>query len=151
MNTTSLIEWVQTNNIIERTEKGFKNYLENWKKDDRSDFFGTFNGKSNLKLLKTELRSIQLTYVSGYSDFVYCNLRILFLGNDIGDYRMVFSLDGESDDDLIHFDKHMERTINEGTVKVEVIKRAIKEGCTIEEISKLVDLDKDMIRPLFVS
>ncbi|WP_127534460.1 hypothetical protein [Paenibacillus kobensis] len=151
MNTTSLIEWAQTNNIVERTEKGLENYLENWRKEDRGEFFSTFNGKSNLKLLKTELRSIQLTHVNGYSDFVYCNLRILYLGNDIGDYRTVFTLDGVADDDMIHFDKHLERTIHEGTIKVKVIKRAIKEGYTIEEISKLVDLDEDILRPLFIS
>lgn len=151
MNTRSLMEWAQTNNIIERTEKGFKNYLKNWKNEERSDFFDTFKGKSNLKVLKTELRSIQLTYVSGYADFVYCNLKIVYLGNDIGDYRMVFTLDGECEDDVIQFDKYMENTINEGTIKVEVINRAIKEGYTIEKISKLVELEEDLIRVLFVS
>lgn len=151
MNTTSLLEWSQTNNIIERAEQGFKDYLDKWKKEDRSEFFDTFNGKSNLKLLKTELHSIQLTHVNGYSDFVYCNLRILYLGQDIGSYRMVFTLEGEVDDDLIHFEKYMQNTINDGTIKVEVITRAIKEGYTIKAISKLVDLDEDLIRPLFES
>jgi len=150
MNTISLIEWSQTYSIIERAEKGFIDYLENWKKDDRSEFFDTFNGKSNLKLLKTELHSIQLTHLRGYSDFVYCNLRILYLGKHIGEYRMVFNLEGEFDDDFIHFEKDLENIINEGTIKVKVINRAIKQGYDIEAISKLVDLDENLIRPLFI-
>ncbi len=64
---------------------------------------------------------------------------------------MVFTLDGEADDDLIHFEKYMKHTINEGTIKVEVIKRAIKEGYTIKAISKLVGLEEELIKPLFIS
>ncbi|MFD0961552.1 hypothetical protein [Paenibacillus chungangensis] len=150
MNTTSLIEWSEANNIIDRTEQGFINYLENWKKENRSDFFDTFKGKSNLKLLKTELNSIQLTHISGYDDFIYCNLRILYLGESIGDYRMIFTLEGNLEDDVIHFEKYIDTTIKEGTIKVEVIKRAIKEGYSIEAVSKLVDLEENIIRPLFV-
>lgn len=43
----------------------------------------------------------------------------------------------------------MENTLKAGTIKVEVIKRAIKEGYSIEAISKLVDLEEEVIKPLF--
>lgn len=151
MNTISLVEWSEAYNIIERTKKGFENYLNNWKRDNRGDFFDTFKGKSNLKLIKTELHSIQLTYMNRCSEFVYCNLSILYLGECVGDYRMIFTLEGECDDDCIHFEKDMKQTINEGTIKVEVIKRAINEGYTIEAVSKLIGLEEELIKPLFVS
>lgn len=100
MNASTLIEWSKTHNIIEQTKQGFITYLENWKKEDRDEFFDTFNGKSNLKVLSSEFHSLQLTHISRYSDFVYCNLTILYLGKDIGDYRMVFTLEGEPADDF---------------------------------------------------
>ncbi|QHW30551.1 hypothetical protein GZH47_06580 [Paenibacillus rhizovicinus] len=126
MNTEQLVEWARAHRIAERTEAGFRNYMDNWKKDDRGDLFGTFRGKSNLKLLRTELHSLQLTHVIGYSDFVYCNINIYYLGQDIGHYRMVFTLEGEPADDVIHFDKYLDNAIREGTVKVEIVLKAIQ-------------------------
>ncbi|BBH20444.1 hypothetical protein Back11_17890 [Paenibacillus baekrokdamisoli] len=151
MESRQLLEWASTHRIVDQTKQGFINYLENWKKENRDDFFDTFKGKSNLKVITTELNSIQLTHIHEYTDFVYCNLRILYLGSDIGDYRMVFTLEGKVADDLIHFDKYIDNTIKEGTVKVEIIIRAIKHGYRIEEISKLVELDEVIIKPLFES
>lgn len=64
---------------------------------------------------------------------------------------MIFTLEGEIADDTIHFDRFMENTIREGTVKVETIKRAIKAGYSIKAISKLVELEETLIKPLFES
>jgi len=111
MNVKDLTEWSENHRIIERTRNGFVNYLENWKKDDRGDFFDTFRGKSNLKVIEPKFYSLQLTHINGYSDFVYCNLVILYLGKDIGVYRMVFTLQGEVDEDAIHFVKYIDNTI----------------------------------------
>jgi hypothetical protein len=52
---------------------------------------------------------------------------------------------------MILFDKYIDNTIREGTVKVETILRAIKLGYGIEDISKLLDLDKEHLKPLFES
>ena len=147
----NLIEWSEKHKIIEKTKNGFVTYMDNWKKEHKGDFWNTFKVKSNLKLIKSEFHSLQLTHINGYSDFVYCNLNILYIGEDIGDYRMVFTLEGEVADDLINFDRFIDSTIIEGTIKVALINKAIKAGYSIDEISKIVELDKDLIRPLFVS
>ncbi|GBF78521.1 hypothetical protein PA598K_07180 [Paenibacillus sp. 598K] len=150
MRTKSLVEWSAANRIIERTERGFENYLENWKNENRGDFFDSFRGKSNLKLITTELHSIQLTYMNEFSEYVYCNLSILYLGQYLGNYKMKFTLEGVVDDDVINFEQDMKQTINEGTIKVEIIKRAISQGYTIDVISKLIGLEENLIQPLFL-
>ncbi|TVX93798.1 hypothetical protein [Paenibacillus agilis] len=149
MNTNELLEWSKTHQVVERTKEGFTVYLENWFKGNRRDYLNTFKEKSNLKVIRTKLDSIQLTHINGYADFVYCNLDILYLGESIGTYRCVFALDGTDADDTIHFDRFTETTIREGTVKVEIVKKALQQGYSIEEIAKLVELDVEWIRPLF--
>jgi len=149
MDTNLLLEWSRDHRIVDKATSGFCNYLDNWKRDSRDDFYDTFRGISNVKLIRTELKSIQLTHIHDYTDLVYCNLRIMYLGEHIGVYTMVFTLEGEADDDFIEFDKLLDQILRKGTVKVEIVIRAIKAGYDIEEIAALVDLDKEAIRPLF--
>ncbi|WP_264930577.1 hypothetical protein [Paenibacillus sp. LS1] len=151
INSKNLIEWSEKYAVIERTKKGFITYMENWKKENRGDFWDTFKGKSNLKLINSEFYSLQLTYINESNDFVYCNLNIMYIGEYVGSYRMVFTLDGEVADDSIDIDRFMDKIINEGTTRVEIIKKAIKHGYLIDEIAGLVELDKDLIKPLFES
>lgn len=64
---------------------------------------------------------------------------------------MVFTMDGEVADVLIDYDRFMDKALNEGTTRVEIIKKAIQQGYSIDEIAVLVELRKDLIKPLFKS
>lgn len=78
------MRWSEQHQIAARTENGFGVYLENWKKNDRNSFIDTFLGKSNVKLLKTELSKFSLTRNFNYIDCVSCEMSIDYLGQSIG-------------------------------------------------------------------
>ncbi|GGG87109.1 hypothetical protein [Paenibacillus radicis (ex Gao et al. 2016)] len=149
MSFTWLSEWAESHNLLERTSKGFSNYMDNWKKDNRGDFFATFRGKSNLKMLQTEFQSYQFTHLTENPHYVSCTLNIRYLNEYIANYSMIFTLDGEVQDDLMDFDKLLANTIREGTVKVELIVRARKLGYSAAEVAQLVDLDEETVLRLY--
>ncbi|EFM12339.1 hypothetical protein PaecuDRAFT_1019 [Paenibacillus curdlanolyticus YK9] len=146
MDASQLIEWSAEHRIVERTESGFLRYLHEWKKTNRADYIDTFMGELDTQLCTTKMKSIQLTHHYELSyDVVYCNLFILYIGERIGEYRMIFTLDGEVEDERLQLDRTSKETIRDGSIKLWMIRNARTAGLSINAIAQVMELEENMI------
>ena len=97
MNTEEFQNWITINNIVERTKKGFWNYMGNYKKEEPGEFAEIFSN-IDMNLVETNISKISLTinyrfdevikYISAYIDIEY-------EGEEVATYESLFSLDGD--------------------------------------------------------
>ncbi|MWC28064.1 hypothetical protein [Paenibacillus sp. MMS18-CY102] len=149
MDTSQLIEWSVIHNIVERTECGFFSYLREWKKANREDYIDTFMGDLDIYLCTAKMKSIQLTHHFELSyDVVYSTLYVLYLGERIGEYHMIFTLDGAIEDEGLQLDQTSKDSIREGSIKLWMIRSARNAGLSIHSIAQAVEIEENLITHL---
>jgi hypothetical protein len=114
------------------------------------DFYDMFLGKLDTRLIRLKIKAVQLTYVYNCGDFVYCLVAIILLNNNIGTYKMVFTLNGEAEDDTLNFEdtNYIKNVVGIIKKTIEVAKKAINEGLKSEIVSRITGLDLDYVNKL---
>jgi len=152
MDSNSLKEWGEKNNVINRTIEGFWEYISNWEKEHPDEFHDLFMGKLDRRLIKLEIKSIQLTHIFNYSDFVYCNISIYLLEDyiSIGNYKMVFTLDGEIEDDILDLKDYsfIRNEISLIKNSIKIAQNALKHGAEPEFVSAITGLNMEYVANL---
>ncbi|CAH8713316.1 hypothetical protein M5W83_26635 [Paenibacillus thiaminolyticus] len=103
MNTEEFENWVSIHNIIERTKKGFWNYMENYKQEEPDEFSEVF-GNVDMNFLETNISKISLTINYTFDEpikFVSAFIDVEYEGEELGVYQCLFSLDGDDLDDYL--------------------------------------------------
>lgn len=150
MDTLCLKDWAIKNKIIERTTNGFWNYITNWEKEEPDQTYDLFLGRIEKSLLMIKNKSIQLTHIVDNSDYVYCNLSIYLIDDYIGNYKMVFNLDGTIADDILkledfEFIRRVSTEINKG---IEIAMTSLNKGLDSKLVSEITCFDLNFINEL---
>ncbi|ODG93445.1 hypothetical protein BED47_03930 [Gottfriedia luciferensis] len=145
MNSEMLIQWYKKHNIEDRTINGFWTYLDNWRNED-SDFEFEF-GDLDKRLIELEVKKIQFTHIFNYNDFIYVLLWIYYNDENIGSYKSVYTLDGESEDDILNFDdnRFIKILVETTNNSIEIAEKALMEGISSEVVGKISGLKSSLI------
>lgn len=103
MNTDELLNWVSTNDIIERANKAFWSYMENFKMEEPDEYRELFKNV-DLNFLKTNIGKISLTISYRFDEpisFVSVFIEITHEEEELCVYESLFSLDGSELDDYL--------------------------------------------------
>ena len=106
MNTEKLIEWVDSNEVKEKTFEAFWENFNNYRNEEPEEFlslFGDYN-RDNLDLYynATALKIVDLSYLDPSNkplEVVESRIRVEYLKEHIYDYYLQFNLLGEVIDD----------------------------------------------------
>ncbi|MFJ7826655.1 hypothetical protein [Psychrobacillus sp. NPDC096623] len=107
MDTNKLRKWAENYSIESNTIKGFWVMFNKYKEEQKEEFlevFGKDFDKSQLSIVMNRLglfidawnKDAHMQY--GF-DYVTSYIPIIYLDNHIGEYKMLFNLDGECFDD----------------------------------------------------
>lgn len=103
MDTSKLRKWVIDNKIEERAIKGFYKALDNYRNDYSEQFIKHFMDFDRSKL-NIEMRKVALMIVNwpnNSNDCVVAYIPIIYNKRNLGEYRIVFTLLGDIDDDYL--------------------------------------------------
>jgi hypothetical protein len=101
-----LNKMVEENFFVQRTIDGFWDSFSNYKREEPEEYRDIFGDEDDI----VEIDYMKLSLVlhdkqPSYSHvFLSVSYNIYFKKKEIGYYKMVFSLDGEVVDDILHFD-----------------------------------------------
>ncbi|MFH0068394.1 hypothetical protein [Peribacillus sp. NPDC056705] len=149
MNIEAFKELIALHKIEERTIQGFWGGINNAKineDDELEDLFNSIN-KSWLELI---IHKISLAIIYDYSEFIEAELRIYLKDTYIGSYLCVFTLDGETADDILRLEDY---TFIRGLIAVEerteeIAKLAISENLDDEMIQRFTGLNLQRINEI---
>ncbi len=101
MDTKELRRWIIDNNVEERTIKGFWYYLKTYQIEEPDDkLFKDYD----LNLLNIKLEKVALIvnfYFDNDVEYVTAYLTINYFDEEIGMYKYIFTLNGETADDML--------------------------------------------------
>lgn len=103
MNTNEFQKWIFINNIIDRTKKGFWDYMENYKKEEPDEFSEVFSNV-DMNFVKINISKISLTINYTFDEpveFVSAFIDIEYEDKELGVYESLFTLDGDDLDDYL--------------------------------------------------
>lgn len=104
MNTFELRNWIENNNVEEKTKIKFWNYLNNYLKEEPELFYDQF-GNIDKQLIEVKVTKIALTIVNWPYDFlndcVISYADVIYEDERIAVYKLVFNLVGEVIDDYL--------------------------------------------------
>ncbi|MCX7924106.1 MAG: hypothetical protein N3B21_19165 [Clostridia bacterium] len=149
MDTVDLKEWIETNNIEQKTIQGFWKYVNNRKKeldDDTADVLN-FIELNNIRL---EIKKASLSVIYNYGDFVSLLIDIYFKEHYIGSYESIFTLSGEYADDFLKIDDidYLWRLAFVEERNIEIARAALEEGLDLEKIAKITELSIEKVKEL---
>jgi hypothetical protein len=150
MDTTELIQWYINNNIEKETIDAFWNYFNNYRKEEIYDFEESFGQHIDERLIRVKADKVQLTHIFESGDFIYSILDIYYLNDYIAEYKLVFTLDGEVEDDVLRLQpsSYVRKLTAEANRSIEIAEKSIKENLDLDLISRIVGLDIDFIKEL---
>ena len=151
MNAITLLEWEQKHNAINLTIESFWKCFKKWKEENKDDYHATFQGKLYDDFISVSERSISLRLNFGSQHVVmFCSIDIMYLEEHIGDYTIEFFLDGEIADDYLDFGDKTLRDYRISKIKhnLRIARSSIKEGLSLEVISKITKLDVKYLKIL---
>ncbi|MEB2299887.1 hypothetical protein LAV72_09670 [Lysinibacillus xylanilyticus] len=108
LNINALREWSEKHSVEKRTIKWFWRNLTSYEQEEKEEFLEVFGEDFNKLNLKIALNKIAL-YIDEWNkdsdssygyDYVISYVPIVYNGEKIGEYRLLFTLDGESFDDF---------------------------------------------------
>jgi len=108
MNTNEIRNWINNNNLLDKTFQGFWICMNNYIQEELHEFeelFGAYNkervkvsfDKYALKMFTSDCIEENLEN----REFMETHLRIEYSGKNIGYYKMLFDFNGESFDDVL--------------------------------------------------
>lgn len=153
MDTSELKQWFIYNNIENRTIEGFWGYFHNYRDEDIYDFedaFGDAFGDIDERLIKVKVNKVQLTHIFKHGDFIYSILNVYFMEDYFGEYKSVFTLDGEDEDDILRLQPSsmIKKLTAEANRSIEIAKESLCENLNSELIAKITGLELDFINEL---
>ncbi len=107
MNTSELRKWAEGHSIESKTIEGFWYNFSAYKNEQEEEFlelFGVDFGKNQLRVTTDSLALFiddwnRDSYHSYGFDYVVCILSIVYKDEKVGEYKVLFSLDGNAFDD----------------------------------------------------
>lgn len=106
MDSNALLDWEKRHHAVSRALEGFWSYFNAWKKENRDRYIELFAGKLDNDFIATQVTSISLMHRFDCDPeyaVVSCQISIFYLDQEIGHYRMDFQLNGETENDFLHF------------------------------------------------
>jgi len=108
LNTNALREWSEKHSVEKRTIKCFWRNLTSYEQEQKEEFLEVFGENFDKSNLKVTLNNVALfidewskdSYWSYGYDYVISYVPIIHNDKKIGEYRLLFTLDGESFDDF---------------------------------------------------
>lgn len=146
MNANTLIEWVNKHDAKNRTISGFWEYFNKWRKEDRSEYLDTFQGKLHDEFIQVLENQINLK-LRFYNDDVIItySVDIVYLKRVIGTFVMEFSLDGEIEHWYSDF-FYYKYEISQIRENLTIARKAIKENVQLSAIANITGIDEALLK-----
>jgi predicted transcriptional regulator len=103
MQISQFIEWIEMNNIKQRSINGFWNYLDSYKKEEQEEYNQFIKGK-NPSAFEIQIKQISLTISYEFDNavnLVSSDVSIKDKEEEIGQYTAVYTTDGDDFDDYL--------------------------------------------------
>ncbi|PGZ93355.1 hypothetical protein [Bacillus sp. AFS029533] len=99
------------------------------------------------RLIELEVKKIQFTHIFNYNDFIYVLLWIYYNDENIGSYKSVYTMDGETEDDILNFDdnRFIKNLVESTNNSIEIAEKALMEGISSEVVGKISGLKSSLI------
>ncbi|MCH7324055.1 hypothetical protein LZ480_19530 [Solibacillus sp. MA9] len=107
MNTNELRKWAENHSIESNTIKGFWEMFNNYKEEQKEEFLEVFGADLDKGQLIIKMNRLGL-FIDAWNkdafmqygfDYVTTYIPIIYKDNQIGEYKMLFNLDGICFDD----------------------------------------------------
>lgn len=149
MDTLELKQWFFDKNIEAITKDSFWKYFLNLKDEDIYGFEDTF-GDIDERLIKIKISKVQLTHILEYGDFIYSLLEVFLMENYIGEYKLVFTIEGDIEDDILKLEpsSYIKKLTAEANRSIQIAKKCLEENLNSELIAKITELELEYINKL---
>lgn len=148
MDPFNLNAFAERHHIETKALQGFWEYMNNWKKEHPDNFSDKFNGDIDASNIELLVHSYQLTHILDCGDFVYCNVAFSMLGFSLGYYRLVFTLDGEVADDILHFNSDFDYMIQRATWMLSYVTEGLENGISIDVLISIFEVEAEQLIPI---